>query len=220
MADPQTSLIRDKGVATVLLGSPILARRVLVAINEIFDALSLEPSPPPVVLASAHPTIFLAGAHLAEIEALDQYSCVGYAELGRSVARRLASHPNAVVAAVHGSCSGGGFDFVMACDWVIASPTATFSHPGVRRGLVTGWGGTTSVGWASEPQRPAGPFSRGRCWTRPLWRSWGLCRASPRIRSRRRSRPLADWPFFIPLDCRSGDSSEARTSLTDSAPSW
>ncbi len=148
MAEPPVSLTRDEGVASVLLGSPILSRRVLSAINDLLDALALEPSPQPVVLASAHPTIFLAGAHLAEIEALDQYSCIGYAELGRSVARRLGSHPNAVIAAVHGSCSGGGFDLVMACDWVVASPKATFSHPGVRRGLVTGWGGTTSVGWA------------------------------------------------------------------------
>ena len=112
------------------------------------EALALEPSPPPLVLASVHPTIFLAGAHLREIEELDPRSCVVYAELGRSVAHRLASHPAAVVAAVHGSCSGGGFDLVMACDSVIASPNATFSHPGVRRGLVTGWGGTTSLGWA------------------------------------------------------------------------
>ena len=46
------------------------------------------------------------------------------------------------MAAVNGSCSGGGFDLVMACDTVVASPNATFVHPGVHRGLVTGWGGT------------------------------------------------------------------------------
>ncbi len=142
------SLIRDDGVATVLLETPILARRVLSEIVATLDALAIEPSPPPLVLASDHPTIFLAGAHLAEIAELDSDSCVAYAELGRTVARRLSAHPAAVVAAVHGSCSGGGFDLVMACDLVIASPKATFSHPGVRRGLVTGWGGTTSIGCA------------------------------------------------------------------------
>ena len=34
---------------------------------------------------------------------------------------------------------------VLACDTVAASPTATFRHPGVLRGLVTGWGGTASL---------------------------------------------------------------------------
>ena len=142
------SLIRDDEIATVLLETPILARRVLSELNATLVTLALEPSPPTLVLASNHPTIFLAGAHLAEIAELDSHSCMAYAELGRTVARRLSSHPAAVVAAVHGSCSGGGFDFVMACDLVVASPRATFSHPGVHRGLVTGWGGTTSLDWA------------------------------------------------------------------------
>ena len=141
-------LNRDEGVTTLLLRTPILARKVLAELIATLDDLALEPSPSPLVLASAYPTIFLAGAHLAEIAELDSHSCLAYAELGRAVAHRLASHPVAVVAAVHGSCSGGGFDLVMAGDSVIASANATFSHPGVRRGLVTGWGGTTSLGWA------------------------------------------------------------------------
>ena len=139
------SLIRSEETTTVVLQSPILARRILGEIAIVLDELKLEASPRPLVLASAHPTIFLAGAHLGEIATLDHRSCVAYAELGRSIADRLASHPAAVVAAVHGSCSGGGFDLTMACDAVIASPEATFIHPGVRRGLVTGWGGSAGL---------------------------------------------------------------------------
>jgi enoyl-CoA hydratase/carnithine racemase len=70
---------------------------------------------------------------------------VEYAALGRSVISSLAGHPAATLAAVHGSCSGGGFDLVLACDRILASATASLSHPGVQRGLVTGWGGTTVV---------------------------------------------------------------------------
>jgi enoyl-CoA hydratase/carnithine racemase len=33
----------------------------------------------------------------------------------------------------------------MAADTIVASPNAVFSHPGIRRGLVTGWGGTESI---------------------------------------------------------------------------
>ncbi len=142
---PSLSLIRNEETTTVVLKSPILSRRVLGELAEAIDELELEASPRPLVLASAHPTIFLAGADLGEIAGLDQRSCIAYAELGRSIANRLSSHSSAVVAAVHGSCSGGGFDLTMACDAVVASPGATFSHPGVRRGLVTGWGGSTSL---------------------------------------------------------------------------
>jgi enoyl-CoA hydratase len=123
----------------------VLSREVL---NELADTLTrlaaLDP-PQPVVLISAHPTIFLAGAHLAEIATLDPASCLPYAERGRSVVALLESHPAPVVAAVDGSCSGGGLDLILACDGVVACPDATFSHPGVFRGLVTGWGGTVAL---------------------------------------------------------------------------
>jgi len=135
----------DEGVTTIVLGTPILARRVLEEVTAVLDELELESAPPPLVLASAHPTIFLAGADLREIEALDPASCGAYAALGRGVADRMSRYPAPVLAAVDGSCSGGGFDLILACDAVVASPRATFGHPGVRRGLVTGWGGTTRL---------------------------------------------------------------------------
>lgn len=136
----------DRGDAIVLtLERPVLARGLLRALAGALDELAAAPTVRPVVLASVHPTIYLAGADLGEIAALDAASCGPYAALGRSLGRRLASHPAPVVAAVHGSCSGGGFDLVLACDAVVAAPGATFAHPGVLRGLVTGWGGTVAL---------------------------------------------------------------------------
>ena len=93
-------------------------------------------------MASDHPTIYLAGAHLAEIAGLDATTSAGYAAAGRRVMDLLRHHPRVTIAAVNGSCSGGGFDLVLSCDRIVVGPSATFSHPGVRRGLVTGWGGT------------------------------------------------------------------------------
>jgi len=132
----------DDRLTTVHLGSPILTQHLLSELIEVLGDLAGRTPAHPLVLASDHPTIFLAGAHLGEIAELDHRSCLPYARLGRSAAATLESHPAPVVAAVHGSCSGGGFDLVMACDAVVAGPPATFSHPGVRRGLITGWGGT------------------------------------------------------------------------------
>jgi enoyl-CoA hydratase/carnithine racemase len=102
----------------------------------------------PLVVASDHPRIFLAGAHLAEIAALDGRTSGGYARRGRAVLRRFESHPGPVVAAVHGPCTGGGLDLVLSCDAIVASPSASFSHPGIRRGLVTGWRGTVMLPWS------------------------------------------------------------------------
>lgn len=135
----------DGGITAVTFHRPILTRTMLTELGGVLEELAARDRPSPIVLASAHPTIFLAGAHLGEIAELDAQSCVPYARLGRSVIAALGDHPAPVVAAVGGSCSGGGFDLVMAADAIVASPNAVFSHPGIRRGLITGWGGTGSI---------------------------------------------------------------------------
>ena len=45
-----------------------------------------------------------------------------------------------VIAAVEGAAFGGGFELVLACDLVVASATAQFGLPEVRRGLVAACG--------------------------------------------------------------------------------
>lgn len=142
---PAVTVHRTSGVAVVSFARPVLSEAVLAELERCLESLAREAVPTPLVLRSAHPTIYLAGADLAEIAALDGRSCADYARRGRAVLERLASHPAPTVAAVHGSCSGGGFDLVLACDWIVAGGAATFSHPGVRRGLVTGWGGTVRL---------------------------------------------------------------------------
>jgi enoyl-CoA hydratase/carnithine racemase len=144
------TLLHEDEIDTLLFESPILTRSLLGELVAALAELGAKPRPRPLVLASAHPTIFLAGAHLGEIAELDAKTCLPYAALGRRAGRSLGTHPAPVVAAVDGSCSGGGFDLVLACDAIIASPRATFRHPGVQRGLVTGWGGTGEIARASS----------------------------------------------------------------------
>jgi enoyl-CoA hydratase/carnithine racemase len=56
-------------------------------------------------------------------------------------------------------CTGGGFDLALACDRIVAADTATFSHPGVRRGLVTGWGARSACPLRAARRWPAAPWS-------------------------------------------------------------
>ncbi len=130
----------DAGVLRLVLAQPILAVDLLEELAAKLD--SVNDRRLPMIISSAHPRIFLAGAHLAEIARLDATTSLDYGSFGRAVLQRLGRHQGPVVAAVHGPCSGGGFDFVLSADAIVAGPAATFSHPGVRRGLVTGWGGT------------------------------------------------------------------------------
>ncbi len=136
---------RLPGVTVLEFSSPILSLELLDGFSSTLDSLATEKRPDPLVLCSAHPSVFLAGANLAEIANLDASSSEPFARRGRRAIRGLEKHPAPTVAAINGSCSGGGFDLVLACDALIAGPQAGFSHPGIRRGLVTGWSGTTRL---------------------------------------------------------------------------
>jgi enoyl-CoA hydratase/carnithine racemase len=136
---------RGPGVDTLCFSSQILSTDALGQLSSALESLAAQNPQNPVVLWSAHPEVFLAGAHLAEIADLDAESCVPYAHLGRRAIHLLGQYPAPTIAAVNGSCSGGGFDLVLACDVIVAGPRASFVHPGIRRGLITGWSGTTQL---------------------------------------------------------------------------
>jgi enoyl-CoA hydratase/carnithine racemase len=141
-SDDPVAIEHRRGTKHVVFNTPILEERVLEELMVVFRRDAGRDPVKPLVLRSAHPTVFLAGAHLAEIASLDEASCVPYAELGRTVVSLLESYPAPTVAAVCGSCSGGGVDLAIACDIVLTWPSAKLVHPGVKRGLVTGWSGT------------------------------------------------------------------------------
>lgn len=145
LASSAIELEEVRGTTHVVMATPILGVAVLEEFEEVLSALAETAARSPLILRSTHPTVFLAGAHLGDIEQLDAINCVPYAQKGRRVIRLLEAHPAPVVAAVGGSCSGGGFDLAMACDAIVASSSATFEHPGIHRGLVTGWSGTTRL---------------------------------------------------------------------------
>jgi enoyl-CoA hydratase/carnithine racemase len=134
-----------RGAVVITFATPILTVEVLEELLSTLDRLAVEGVHESLILQSAHPTVFLAGAHLGEIADLDAASSTMYARRGRGVIDLLRRSPAATVASVGGSCSGGGFDLVLACDAMVVGPDARFIHPGIRRGLITGWSGTTHL---------------------------------------------------------------------------
>ncbi len=159
---PGVRLERADGVDQVVFAVPILSERVLSWVASTLRSIAARANPRPLILRSDHPTVFLAGADLREIAVLDSESCIDYADLGRSVVVALENHPAPTVAACAGSCSGGGFDIALACDAIVAGGRASFDHPGVRRGLVTGWTGTVSAPDAIGPTAARAVLLEGR----------------------------------------------------------
>jgi enoyl-CoA hydratase len=97
-----------------------------------------------VGILTGEPPVFSAGADLKEINAGNaadlQTERGGFA----GIVQRERTKP--LIAAVDGPALAGGTEIVLACDLVVASTTATFGIPEVRRSLVAGAGGLFRLG--------------------------------------------------------------------------
>lgn len=86
--------------------------------------------------------VFASGADLRELSVLTPAIAREFAIRGQRLFQKIADATQLTIAAINGYCMGGGLDLALCCDLRCASPGAVFSHPGARRGIITGWGGT------------------------------------------------------------------------------
>ena len=85
---------------------------------------------------------FASGADLREIAALTPENAKEFSLRGQRLIAKIADASKPTIAAINGFCFGGALDLALACTHRIASPAATFCHPGAGLGIITGWGGT------------------------------------------------------------------------------
>lgn len=114
-----------------------LNRDVRAFINRYFAEMSEDPEVRAIVLAGS-PKYFAAGGDIREMNSRDTIAKAISAD--RTI--NLATCKKPIVAAVNGYALGGGCEYAMQCDVVVASSEATFGQPEVKLGLVPGAGGT------------------------------------------------------------------------------
>jgi enoyl-CoA hydratase/carnithine racemase len=95
-----------------------------------------------VVLSAAGTKAFCAGADLKERNAMTDAQLLRQREVFRAAFGGVRDLPQPTVAAVHGYALGGGCEFAMSCDIIVADENAVFGLPEVTVGLVPGGGGT------------------------------------------------------------------------------
>ncbi len=156
----------DDGIATLRLvpnpakprgGVVVLDAWLLDAIDAAMDAIAAGPAPSGFVLASDSERVFVAGADLAEIDALDDDALLAYLEHGAAVYQRIADLDCPTVAAINGACLGGGLEIAMHCDALVGSVVAPddkpwrIGLPEAGLGLCPGWGGTQMLAARIDP---------------------------------------------------------------------
>lgn len=97
-----------------------------------------------VGIITGEPPVFCAGADLKEINAGNAGALATPKGGFAGIVQRERAKP--IIAAVDGPALAGGTEIVLACDLVVASTTATFGIPEVKRSLVAAAGGLFRLG--------------------------------------------------------------------------
>ncbi|MCX7979192.1 MAG: enoyl-CoA hydratase-related protein, partial [Bdellovibrionaceae bacterium] len=116
---------------------------VMMRLKEVLEELARS-SYKAVVFVSNKPKIFIAGADIEEIQALKTPEQLFAAvQGGQEIMNMVEDLPMVTVAAVHGACLGGGCEFILACDYRIASEdkATRIGLPEVQLGIIPGFGG-------------------------------------------------------------------------------
>jgi len=160
LALPSMTLERAGAVARLVMSSPPaneIGRQALADLEVVIDWLAAS-DVRALVITSALPTAFSAGADLRELQrelAAHIASGGARADACREVRAfldrihaaldRLDLLPMTTIAALAGVVFGGGFELALACDLRVADQSARFAFPELRLGLVPGWGGTARL---------------------------------------------------------------------------
>jgi len=131
-----------------------LSAAVLDEFALLLDQLDVYP-PRGLIVRSAKPAGFIAGADIAELQALDTpEKALALVRRGWTVFERLAGVAYPTLALVRGHCLGGGLELALACRTllVVDEPQTRLGLPEVMLGIVPAWGGMLRL-----PQRIGAP---------------------------------------------------------------
>ncbi len=95
-----------------------------------------------MVLASANPMLFCAGADIKAFTRMDPEAGRDLLDQGHALLRSWERSTTVTIAAVNALAFGGGCELAMACDVRIAAYSAQFGQPEVGLGIIPGFGGT------------------------------------------------------------------------------
>jgi len=147
-----TIATRPDGVAVLTFDQPgsranVLTRELWTEFGDALAGLAARTDLKGLVLASAKPGVFIAGADLKLLQSApgpNDPAVRAFIDLGLRVLEQLEALPFATCAAIDGAALGGGLEVALACDARICgtNPKVQLGLPEVKLGLIPGWGGT------------------------------------------------------------------------------
>lgn len=129
-------------MATLLIDRPdkrnAMSLQMWQSLPGLVAEVCADPDVRVLVVAGAHPGVFSAGADIAEFPALRSEVGAGrhYSATIRAGQRAVADARVPTIAAISGTCLGGGCGLALACDLRIADDAARLGIPAARLGIV------------------------------------------------------------------------------------
>ncbi|MGZ4632095.1 MAG: enoyl-CoA hydratase/isomerase family protein [Actinomycetes bacterium] len=115
-----------------------------------------------VVLSSSSEKAFCVGADLKERNGFSDAELMAQRPHFREAFGGVLDLPVPTIAAVHGFALGGGCEFALSCDLVVADETAVLGLPEVTVGVIPGGGGTQLLARRIGSSRAADLIFTGR----------------------------------------------------------
>ncbi len=141
---------RPDGLAFLVLDRPqekvnTLSAPAVAVLETLIEQLGRDDKVRGLIVASTKPGSFIAGADIREIQGLrSTQEAESASRKGQRLFDSLEALPFPVVAAINGTCLGGGTELALACHFRVAAddPRTEIGLPEVRLGILPGWGGT------------------------------------------------------------------------------
>jgi 2-(1,2-epoxy-1,2-dihydrophenyl)acetyl-CoA isomerase len=132
------------GICTLRLNRPearnALNRALRTQLRTALTEVSIDPEVAVLVL-TGDDRAFCAGGDVKEMGGGAADSAAKLAK-AKQIVQLIAEMPKPVVAAVRGHAAGAGFSLALACDFIVADPTAVFTSVFIRRALIPDMGAT------------------------------------------------------------------------------
>jgi enoyl-CoA hydratase / 3-hydroxyacyl-CoA dehydrogenase len=139
------SLETRDGYAIAWLDRPpanSLSPQVIGELSRLWEHVEADESIRALIVASANPMLWCAGADIKAFTQLDEQSGAQLLHDAHTLLRAMEQSSTVTIAAVNAVAFGGGCELAMACDVRIAAQSASFGQPEINLGIIPGFGGT------------------------------------------------------------------------------
>jgi enoyl-CoA hydratase/3-hydroxyacyl-CoA dehydrogenase len=119
-----------------------ISPEVAATLSRLWEEVSSDGRVRALILASANPMLFCAGADIKAFTTMDRAAGAALVRTMHTMLRAMEQSSIVTIAAVNGGAFGGGCELAMGCDLRIAGESATFGQPEINLGIIPGFGGT------------------------------------------------------------------------------